>query len=158
MVELLGVMIIIVILLGIAGWSISANVKRSNREAVVNELQIYSTSLADAYYDIGSPSIDPSNSDGVNEFKKYLSTIQSDYLSVTFDQSSITSNASGFEVDIESPLDVYENKYHCWFVTDDDVMKYIMVASGGEDGKISSEGYSSQNYSDDIVLIVRPKV
>lgn len=158
MVELLGVMVILAILLGIAGWSISANVKRSNREAVVNELQVYSTSLADAYYDLGAPSINPADTDGLTNFQRYLATIQSDYLSVTFDTASIKANDHGFEVDISAPLDVYESKYHCWFVTDDAVMKYVMVASGGEDGRIDATGYSSQNYGDDIVLIVRPKV
>lgn len=158
MVELLGVMVVIAILLGIAGWSISANVKRSNREAVVNELQVYATSIADAYYDMGAPSINPADASGLNDFKRYLAMMQSDYLSVTFDTDSIVVNATGFECDIAAPLDVYESNYHCWFVTDDSVMKYVMVASGGEDGKIDSAGYGSQEYGDDIVLIVRPKI
>lgn len=158
MVELLGVMVIIALLLGIAGWSISANVKRSNRDAVVNELQVYSTSLADAYYDLGAPSIDPSSASGLEEFKRYLSVIQSDYLSVEFDLTSLVTTDSGFEVDISAPLDVYESQYHCWFVTSDAVMKYVMVASGGDDGRIDSDGYSAQDYGDDIVLIVKPKV
>lgn len=158
MVELLGVMVVIAILLGVAGWSISGNVKRSNREAVVNELQVYATSISDAYYDIGAPSINPADAGAVDEFKRYLNLIASDYLSVTFDESSITATTTGFEVDIASPLDVYEGKYHCWFVTDDAVMKYIMVASGGDNGVIDDAGYSSQDYADDIVMIVKPKV
>lgn len=158
MVELLGVMVVIAILLGIAGWSISSNIKRSNREAVTNELQVFATSLADAYYDIGAPSFAPADPDALTEFKRYLALISSDYLSVSFDESTITATPTGFEVEIATPLDVYENQYHCWFVTDESVMKYIMVASGGEDGKVSPDGYSSQDFSDDIVLIVRPKV
>lgn len=158
MVELLGVLVVIAILLAIAGWSISANIKRSNREAVVNELQVYATSIADAYYDMGAPSISPSDPAGLSEFKRYLAMVQSDYLSVTFDTDSIVATDTGFECDITAPLDVYESQYHCWFVTDDAVMKYVMIASGGDDGRIDASGYGSQNYGDDIVLIVRPKV
>lgn len=158
MVELLGVMVVIGILLLVAGSSVSKNIKRSNREAVVNELQIYATSLSDAYYDLGAPAFAPAEAFALDEFKRYLSIIQSEYLAVTFDLDTVTATDNGFEVAIASPLDSFESQYHCWFVTDESVMRYVMVASGGENGLIDSSGYSSQNYADDIVLIVRPKV
>ena len=158
MVELLGVMVVIAVLLGIAGWSVTANIKRSNRESVANELQLYATSFSDAYYDLGAPSFSPGDAGAQAEFERYLNLISSDYLSVAFDTSTITATANGFEVDIAEPLDVYEANYHCWFVTDDSVMKYVMVASGGENRIIDSDGYVSKDFGDDIVMIVRPKI
>lgn len=158
MVELLGVMIVIGILLLVAGSSVSKNIKRSNREAVVNDLQMYATSLADAYYDLGSPSIVSGESSSDSEFRRYLSMVQSDYLAVTFDMDTLTATSTGYFVEIASPLDVFESRYHCWFVTDDSVMKYAMIASGGENGIVDSESYGNQEFKDDIVLIVRPKV
>ena len=157
MIELIGVMIVLVILTTLVGLSVSKNVKRSNREAVVSELQVYSTSLSDAYYDLGSPNCDPLIEGSEDEFKRWLLNVEDDYLTVKFDWATLTATASGFKIDSQSPLDVYEQPYHFWFVTDPDLLKYAMVASGGEDGKVDFAGYASKNYADDIVLIVRPK-
>lgn len=156
--ELMGVMVIIGLLIAAAGYSVSSNVKRSNREAASNELQMFASNISDAYYDIGSPSINTSDPDAMTDFTRYLRMLANDYMSVTFDEATIATTDKGFVVDISSPLDVYENRYRCWFVTDDSVMKYIMVASGGEDGRIDDSGYKTQDYGDDIVLIVKPKV
>lgn len=157
MVELIGVMIVIAILATVAGLSISRNVKRSNREAVVNELQIYSTSLSDAYYDLGAPKIDPTATDAENAFKRWAGQVQEGYLSVQFDWTTLEATDNGFKVDGATPLDVYEQPYHFWFVTSPDLMPYAMVASGGEDGIVDFAGYASKNYADDIVLVVRPR-
>lgn len=152
----MAVIVIIGLIVGVGSASVSSNLKRSNREAVANDLQLFTSNLADAYYDLGAPSIDPTSPDAISEFKRYLSVLQSDYLSVTFDMDSVVATANGFEVDIASPLDVYENQYHCWFTTVEGVPNYIMVASGGEDRKLNTAGYASQNYGDDIVLVIKP--
>lgn len=157
MIELVGVMVVIAILTGMVGLSISRNVKKSNREAVVNELQVYATSLSDAYYDLGSPSIDPTGADAADEFKRWLMTLQDGYLSVTFDWNTLTATDNGFRVDAASPTDVYEAPYHFWFITAPDMLKYAMVASGGEDTIVDFEGYKTKQYNDDIVLVVRPR-
>ena len=157
MMELIGVMVVIGILLATAGASVSQNVKRSNREAVVNELQIYATSISDAYYDMGAPSFNPADASSLEQFKRYLQILQNNYLAVSFDFTTLVATDTGFEVTVESPKDAFETPYKFWFVTDDSVMKYAMVASGGEDGLIDSSGYANQVYGDDIVLIVRPK-
>ena len=158
LIETLGVMVILFILMGVAGASVSGGMKRANRETVVNELQVYATSLADAYYDLGSPSFDPATTEGMDGFLRFLRIIQSDYLGVTFDFNTVVANDTGFEVTLAAPLDVYETPYKFWFVTKENVLKYAMVASGGDDGLIAEDGYLSQDYSDDIVLIVRPKL
>ena len=157
MMELIGVMVVIGVLLATAGTSVSKNVKRSNREAVVNELQIYATGISDAYYDLGTPSFNPSDPDALDGFKRYLQVLQNNYLAVTFDFTTLVATDKGFEVTVASPKDTFENPYKFWFVTSDDVMKYAMVASGGDDGQIDVSGYANQVYGDDIVLIVRPK-
>lgn len=157
MVELIGVMIVIAILITVAGFSISRNVKRSNREAVVNELQIYSTSLSDAYYDLGAPKINPTESGSETAFKRWAGQVQEGYLAVQFDWDTLEATDNGFKVDSSSPTDVYEQPYHFWFVTAPELMPYAMVASGGEDGIVNFAGYATKNYEDDIVLVVRPR-
>lgn len=157
LIEVLGVLIIIAILMLVIGNSISRNVKRGNRESVVSELELFATSLADAYYDLGSPDYDdPATMQ--SQFETFLTIIEKDYLTVQFDHSTLTPTAKGYTVEIASPIDIYEKRYKCWFVTASDVMKYVMVASGGENGIIEEAGYAAGDYKDDIVMIVRPKL
>lgn len=156
LIEVVGVLIIIGVLMLVVGNSVSRNVKRGNRESVVSELELYATSIADAYYDLGSPDFDPTSQQ--DEFERYLTIIEKDYLTVEFDHTTIAPTTKGFTVEIASPIDIYEKRYKCWFVTTSDVMKYVMVASGGENGIIESEGYDAGDYKDDIVMIVRPKL
>lgn len=155
--ELLGVLIVIAIILAIAGISVSQNVKRANRDSVSNELSLFATAIADAYYDLGSPELGPADPGARAEFERFLRLLESDYLSVSFDYGSIQATGSGFEVDISSPLDTYESKYHCWFITGDSTIQYAMIASGGDNGIIDSDGYASQDFGDDILLVVKPK-
>lgn len=155
---MLGVLIVIAIIIGVAGMSVSKNIKRSNRDSVVNELSVYSTAISDAYYDLGAPEFPPAATESKAEFERFLKLLASDYLGVTFDYSTLSATDTGFEIDISSPLDVYESRYHCWFVTDESTMKYAMIASGGDNGKLDTEGYTRQEYADDIVLVVKPKV
>lgn len=155
--EVIGVVLIIGILSGVAAFSVSRNVKRSNRESVVNELQVYSTSLSDAYYDLGAPKIDPTETDSDVAFKRWANQVQDGYLSVSFDWDTLEATDNGFKVDSKAPMDVWEQPYHFWFVTSPSLLSYAMVASGGEDCRVDFSGYASKNYQDDIVLVVRPR-
>lgn len=148
------------ILMGAIGTNASKNVKRSNRDAVTNEMQIFLTGISDAYYNLGAPSFDPNVASDVEEFKKYLQRLQADYLSASFDLDSVQplSSGNGFSVTIAAPLDIYESPYQCWFVTNDAIQKYAMIVSGGDDGIVNAANYSTQGYGDDIVLVVQPKI
>lgn len=158
LIEMLGVLIIFTIILGVAGMSVSRGIKRSNRDDVSNQLSVYSIGISDAYYDLGAPEFAPADPDAKDEFKRYLQLMESDYLGVVFDYDTLAATDTGFEIEISSPMDVYESRYHCWFVTDESIMKYAMIASGGDNGKLDTDRYAQQDYGDDIVLVVKPKV
>lgn len=158
LVELMVVLIIVVIVTLGFGASASRQIKRTNRETVVNEMQVLASGLSDAYYDLGNPAYDPDTEEGKNQFKTFLGIVSSEYVGYTFDLSTLVEKDNGFYVEVEDPLDVYEQRYCCWFVTKDGMARYVLVASGGDDGKISFDTYKSGDYSDDIVLMVRPKI
>lgn len=159
MIELMVVIVISIILLGVAAFAVSENTKRSNREAVVTTLQSMSTAISDAYYDIGAPNMNVTADGAIDDFKRYLNVLSEDYLGIVFDESTITplSSGKGYSVSTLSPFDVYDAPYYFWFITDKETMKYVMVASGGENGNIDSDKYTAMSYADDIVMIVRPK-
>lgn len=158
LVELMVVLIIVAIVTLGFGASASRQVKRTNRETVVNDMQILSSNLSDAYYDLGNPAFDPATTQGMTDFKAFLSTVSADYLNWSFDMASVTATTNGFRVEVADPVDVYEQRYKCWFVTKSGVQRYVMIVSGGDDGIINTANYSTQGYGDDIVLIVKPKV
>lgn len=158
LVEVLVVLIIVVIVTLGFGASANRQIKRTNRETVVNEMQVLASNLADAYYDLGNPAYDPTTTEGSTQFTTFLQTVSSEYLGYTFDYTTLTSTANGFTVEVSDPTDVYEQHYKCWFVTKDGQPRYVMIACGGDDGIISASGYAAHNYADDIILIVRPKL
>ena len=158
LVELMVVLIIVVIVTLGFGASASRQIKRTNRETVVNEMQVLASGLSDAYYDLGNPAYDPTTAEGKTQFETFLKIVSSEYIGYTFDYTTLEKTDSGFHVEVSDPLDVYEQHYHCWFVTKDGMARYVLVASGGDDGKISYPTYKDGDYADDIVLMVRPKV
>lgn len=158
LVEVVVVLIIVVIVSLGFGASASRQVKRTNRETVVNELQVLSSGLSDAYYDLGNPAYDPDTPEGKTQFENFLKIVSSEYVGYTFDYTTLEKTANGFTIEVSDPLDVYEQRYGCWFVTRESLARYAIVACGGDDGKINFSGYINGDYSDDIVLLVRPKV
>lgn len=165
------IVLVIVLIVTVAfGASASMQVKRANRETVTNELSVMATNFTDAYYDLGNPVFKATpdtakGEQGPEQFKSFLSVIQSEYLNISFDLDSITPlGEEGFQVKVAEPKDVYEQSYECWFYTGSENNRYVMVVCGGDDGIISSEKYigvpsgTKIDYSDDIVLVVKPKV
>ena len=154
-------LLVYIVVASIIGTGISAglsnNAKKANVEAVTNDLMVYEVGFNDAFYDLGAPDFDPTSADGVEDFKDYLEVMEADYLSLTFDMSSIQPLSKGFKVTVESPLDVYGCKYECYFITASNLQKCIMLCSGGQDGVITADKYSTQGYGDDIVLVSRPE-
>lgn len=153
---LIALIIISIVMLGF-GASASLQVKRTNRETVANELQVLASNFSDAYYDLGSPEIDSSAEGSQDDFERFLKLISTDYLNYTFDLDSIEPMSNGFSVKVADPIDVYEQEYNAWFITMG-TSRYVVVASGGDDGVINYEGYKNQDYADDIVMVVRPKL
>lgn len=136
---------------------LSSNTAKANKDAVTNELMVYEVGFNDAFYDLGAPEFDPANPDDVEDFKDYIKVMETEYLSLKFDENSITPLSKGFRVSVAEPLDVYGCNYVCYFITAHDVSKCIMLCSGGADGRITADSYASQGYGDDIVLVSRPE-
>lgn len=158
LIELVVVLIIVAIVLVGFGASAQTQVKRASRSDVENELNVMASNLSDAYYDLGNPSFNPSEPTDVDRFKKFLITLGSEYMGCTFDETTVKPTSNGFYVEIKDPLDSYEQTYKCWFVTVSNLSRYAMICSGGDNTIVEQTGYASGNYSDDIVLVVYPKV
>ncbi len=169
LIELVVVLIIVAIVLIGFGSSASVQVKRASRSDVENELNVMASNLSDAYYDLGNPAFNPAVPDDAKRFKKFLATVGTEYMGCVFDTGDLNSwlsgddgtlkaTANGFSVEIKEPLDAYEQTYKCWFVTVDNLSRYCMICSGGDNTIVEQTGYASGNYADDIVLVVYPKV
>lgn len=158
LIELVVVLIIVGIVLVGFGASANIQVKKASRSNVENELNVMASNLSDAYYDLGNPSFNPTIPEDVERFKKFLRTLGAEYLGCTFDLDGIEATTNGFHVEISEPLDAFEQPYQCWFVTVQNLSRYAMICSGGDNTIVEQGGYATGNYSDDIVLVVYPKV
>lgn len=158
LIELVVVLIIVAIVLIGFGSSASVQVKRASRSDVENELNVMASNLSDAYYDLGNPAFNPTVPDDQTRFGKFLLTVGTEYMGCVFDETTLRPTTNGFYVEIKEPLDAYEQTYKCWFVTVDNLSRYCMICSGGDNTIVEQTGYASGNYADDIVLVVYPKV
>lgn len=133
-------------------------VTRANRESETNTMQVLAGNLSDAYYDLGNPVFELDD-EGKTAFQRFISIVAEDYLGCSFDMSTLQTTDKGYSLEMISPLDTYGMQYKCFFVTTESAgSRYAIIASGGDDGIINSDGYSSDDFGDDIVLIVKPKV
>lgn len=157
LVEVIAVMAIIAVLtIGVGVVSVR-NVRKANIDQTASDLQIFSTNMGDAYYEIGAPIIDPAGTDGSAQFQNYLTELQDSYMNCTFDMASIEATSNGFKVDFASPTDAFDNQFTMWCTTKEGLDPYIMIVSGGPDGAIDTSNYDDQDYGDDIVMIIHPK-
>lgn len=158
MLELIGVMVVIGILLGIAGFSVVKQTKRANRESVANTLQMYATALSEAYYDLGSFKIGATDAETEANFTSWIEIVANEYLTVDLDMGSIEKSGSSFKVTSKTPLDSWEQPYIFWFHASETERPYALIVSGGENGIVDPWDLANDNVGDDIITVVHPKI
>lgn len=160
MLELIGVMVVIGILLGVAGFSVAKQTKRANRESTANALQMYATAMSEAYYDLGSYKFEDGGTVDLDAFRTWLDIVQNEYMSVVFDTDNIVLEGSSVKVPVSTPLDSWGESYVFWFSANSSQMPRIILASGGPDGAFASwcaVGAAAPSYGDDVIVVVHPK-
>lgn len=149
--------ITIIAILGTATAAITIkNVRKANVDKTASFLQILATDLGDAYNDLGVPEI-ATDSDGVAKFKNFLTEAQDTYLSCTFDLDTVKAQTNGFSVEIKSPKDAFGNKYFMECITVEGKPSFSRISSKGPDNISSMDTYNTQEFGDDILVIVQSK-
>ncbi len=159
--ELIGAMIIIAILT-IAGSITAVNaVKRANIDATAASLQVFASDMESILEDVGVVEFtDPKTDDQEKVvILEYLALIESNYTHTYFDKDTLKIEASRFTIHTRDLQDAWDSKFTLIYNTDPakGVTGTCILASPGPNLNIESEGYGDGLFSDDILLITKPK-
>lgn len=129
----------------------SVQTAKTLKQTTTTDLTMMASGFQSAMSDIGAPQFE---TDQVDQFKTYLSSLEEDHVGVTFNADSVEAITNGFKVDGINPLDAYKQPYHFRFTTADGKIPSVMIISYGPNLLSDETGYDAGNFGDDIVAVV----
>ena len=122
-----------------------------------SELREMVTAFKSYITDYGNITIDPSM-DYDTVINEVVNTLNSKYLPYELEKTGVSADGKSITLKTKVKTDPWNNKYSLHIYTADEgtVPGLIVIASGGPDSKSNETQYSSENYGDDIVAVIKP--
>lgn len=131
---------------------------QNNRiDACESELREMATAFKSYITDYGNITVDSSmNYDAVTD--EIISTLNSKYLPYDVEKTGVSADGKSITLRTKIKTDPWNNKYslHIYTASEGTVPGLIVIASSGSDSKSNETQYSSENYGDDIVVVIKP--
>ena len=157
LVEILAVLAVAGIL--ITGIAVSFNKAWQNNrvDACESELREMVTAFKSYITDYGNITVD-SSMDYDTVINEVVSTLNSKYLPYDVEKTGVSADGKSITLKTKLKTDPWNNKYslHIYTAQEGTVPGLIVIASSGADSKSNETEYSSENYGDDIVAIIKP--
>ena len=156
-VEILAVLAVAGIL--ITGIAVSFNKTWHNNrvDACESELREMVTAFKSYITDYGNITVD-SSMDYDTVINEVVSTLNSKYLPYDVEKTGVSADGKSITLKTKLKTDPWNNKYslHIYTAQEGTVPGLIVIASSGPDSKSNETEYSSENYGDDIVAVIKP--
>lgn len=122
-----------------------------------SELREMVTAFKSYITDYGNITIDPSM-DYDTVIDEVVNTLNSKYLPYDVEKTGVAADGKSVTLATKVKTDPWNNKYslHIYTSKEGAVPGLIVIASSGADSKSNEAQYSSENYGDDIVAVVKP--
>ena len=157
LVEILAVLAVAGIL--ITGIAVSFNKAWQNNrvDACESELREMVTAFKSYITDYGNITVD-SSMDYDTVINEVVSTLNSKYLPYDVEKTGVSADGKSITLKTKVKTDPWNNKYslHIYTAQEGTVPGLIVIASSGPDSKSNETEYSSENYDDDIVAVIKP--
>ena len=157
LVEILAVLAVAGIL--ITGIAVSFNKAWQNNrvDACESELREMVTAFKSYITDYGNITVD-SSMDYDTVINEVVSTLNSKYLPYDVEKTGVSADGKSIMLKTKVKTDPWNNKYslHIYTAQEGTVPGLIVIASSGPDSKSNETEYSSENYGDDIVAVIKP--
>lgn len=158
-VEILAVIAIAGIL--ITGSAIGFNKAWQNNrvDTCESELREMVTAFKSYITDYGIITIDTSM-DYDTVIDEVVNTLNSKYLPYDVEKTGVSADGKSVTLTTKVKTDPWNNKYclHIYTAEEGTVPGLIVIASSGPDSKSNETEYSSENYGDDIVAVIKPNL
>ena len=156
-VEILAVLTVAGIL--ITGIAVSFNKAWQNNrvDSCESELREMVTAFKSYITDYGNITVD-SSMDYDTVINEVVSTLNSKYLPYDVEKTGVSADGKSIMLKTKLKTDPWNNKYslHIYTAQEGTVPGLIVIASSGPDSKSNETEYSSENYGDDIVAVIKP--
>lgn len=156
-VEILAVLAVAGIL--ITGIAVSFNKAWHNNrvDACESELREMVTAFKSYITDYGNITVDASM-DFDTVINEVVSTLNSKYLPYDVEKTGVSADGKSITLKTKVKTDPWNNKYslHIYTAQEGAVPGLIVIASSGPDSESNETEYSSENYGDDVVAIIKP--
>ena len=122
-----------------------------------SELREMATAFKSYITDYGNITVDTSmDYDAVID--EVVNTLNSKYLPYDVEKTGVSADEKSISLKTKVKTDPWNNKYslHIYTAQEGTVPGLIVIASSGADSKSNGAQYSSENYGDDIVAVVKP--
>lgn len=157
LVEILIVLAIAGIL--ITGIAVSFNKAWENNrvDACESELREMVTAFKSYITDYGNITVDDSM-DYDTVINEVVATLNSKYLPYDVEKTGVSADGKSITLNTKVKTDPWNNKYslHIYTAQEGTVPGLIVIASSGPDSQSNETQYSSENYGDDIVAVIKP--
>lgn len=156
-VEILAVLAVIGILF--TGMAVSFNKawKNNRVDACESELREMVTAFKSYITDYGNITVD-SSMDYDTVVDEIINTLNSKYLPYDVEKTGVSADGKSVILKTKVKTDPWNNKYslHIYTAQEGAIPGLIVIASSGPDSKSNETQYSSENYGDDIVAVIKP--
>lgn len=157
LVEILAVLAVAGIL--ITGIAVSFNKAWQNNrvDACESELREMVTAFKSYITDYGNITVD-ALMDYDTVINEVVNTLNSKYLPYDVEKTGVSADGKSITLKTKLKTDPWNNKYslHIYTAQEGTVPGLIVIASSGPDSRSNETEYSSENYGDDIVAVIKP--
>lgn len=157
LVEILAVLAVTGIL--VTGIAVNFNKAWQNNrvDACESELREMVTAFKSYITDYGNITVDASM-DYDTVINEVVNTLNSKYLPYDVEKTGVSADGKSITLNTKLKTDPWNNKYslHIYTAQKGNVPGLIVIASSGPDSRSNETEYSSENYGDDIVAVIKP--
>lgn len=161
MIELMGALVIIAVLTVSGGLAVNTSVKRANVDGTTAQLQVFASDMEAVLEDVGIVEFKPGDTDAFKKstINQYLAEIEDGYMHAYFDRNSVVVGANNFRVRTLDVRDSWDSPMTVIYNTNAAKGEpgLCMFISPGPNMVLEDAGYKNSNFSDDILVIVKPK-
>lgn len=154
LVEVLAVLVIIAILIACTSFLVSSTVSNGRISSTTSSLQLFAADTEEILAEYGVLQI--KDGDKKAQVLEYLNLIEQFYVHTYFNRDTLNVKETYFEIQTSTLLDGWDSPFKMRYSFDGEDAGTCMLISPGAD-LIFEETYSTDNFGDDIMLIVYPK-
>ncbi len=154
LIEVLAVVVIIAILITCVTFAVSSSINNGRISSTTNSLQLFAADTENILAEYGVLVV--KDGEPKAQVLEYLNLIENYYVHTYFNRDTLDISDSYFEIQTSTLVDGWDSPFKMRYCFNEESAGTCMLISPGPDLVFEDE-YTTDNFGDDIMLIVYPK-